>query len=812
MLAGLLTPAASSPGVTFSISPSAVSNTYTGSIALQIGGLATGATVEVSKYLDANTNGTVDAADWLVQSFRLKDGQASVIGGVTNINVPRDSNPTNGAITSLMGIQSVGVAQDLVARFLFRISSPTGGFAALTNAFEVTPAAYAQKFSGKVQCGGTNVPYAGVLVFGPDGGPIAGTVTDGSGAYTSKVPAGAYQLGAFKSGYVYNLGAAPVFTLGEGGSINTNLNLLTTTRTVSGSLVNATNASIGVPGILVGAQSADGLLVIGFTATNGSFVLPVTAGEWQGFLDDQQPPLDSYFTVEQDAVCDTTSGDVSGVSIALIQGRALFYGAVRDGAGQPMPGLSMYASDWTHESDGATDSYGSYAIAVTGGGWRVEVETAGTAYGNYLFPEIDAVITNGQAVRIDFTGKVAAIISGQLLGEGNPIENGHVEVGVVTFSGDDEWSWQHVAGENANEDGSYGLLVPPGTNYIVRGSGPLGWLEQYYNNVRDVRDATPVAALTNAAATNVNFNLQQGAQLSGRVTGAGSPLSDAFVQAGVVTFLGGGSWDWQFVEGIGTDTNGDYVLWVPQGTNYTVRANGPDGIPWIEQYYSNATDVSHATSVKALTNQSAAGIDFDLTLGMGIEGSVMDATNQPLNVGIEFMRWNGTSWDSIMWGTRGDGTYACYLPAGSNYIVHVNDLGYHEVYFSNKLSEASADVISAPAGVIVSNVNFRLFDPSADSDHDGFPDYLEGYVAGTDPFNSNDLLRCVGLQSSNRLVTLTWASVSGKSYRVARATNLMSAAAWTNLTASPVQSVGSKASCTDSNAPPGAQYRVLINY
>src|SRR5258708_6117392 len=55
--------------VTFTVTPSAVSNTYSGSITLQINGLATGDTVLVQKYLDANANSVIDAPDILVQQF-----------------------------------------------------------------------------------------------------------------------------------------------------------------------------------------------------------------------------------------------------------------------------------------------------------------------------------------------------------------------------------------------------------------------------------------------------------------------------------------------------------------------------------------------------------------------------------------------------------------------------------------------------------------------------------------------------------------------------------------------------------------------
>ena len=105
--------------VTFSVNPSAVSNFYAGLISLQIGGLNTGETVRIDKFLDVNSNGVIGAPDLAVQSFLLTDGQASVFHdgatAVTNINVPGDFNPTNGVITARLRIAS-DVAQQIVAQ------------------------------------------------------------------------------------------------------------------------------------------------------------------------------------------------------------------------------------------------------------------------------------------------------------------------------------------------------------------------------------------------------------------------------------------------------------------------------------------------------------------------------------------------------------------------------------------------------------------------------------------------------------------------------------------------------------------------
>src|SRR5262245_41194444 len=61
----------------FGVSPSAISDQYTGYITFSIGGLSSagGETVLVEKFFDANANGVIDAGEPLVQSFRLTDGQ-----------------------------------------------------------------------------------------------------------------------------------------------------------------------------------------------------------------------------------------------------------------------------------------------------------------------------------------------------------------------------------------------------------------------------------------------------------------------------------------------------------------------------------------------------------------------------------------------------------------------------------------------------------------------------------------------------------------------------------------------------------------
>src|SRR5882724_433060 len=118
--------------VAFTVTPAVVSNTYSGTITLQVTGLTNTETVVVQKFLDANTNGVIDAGDILWQQFKLTDGTNFVIGGVTNINVPGDTDTTAGQITARQNLQA-DFSQTIVGKYLFKLSSPFGHFTPITN-------------------------------------------------------------------------------------------------------------------------------------------------------------------------------------------------------------------------------------------------------------------------------------------------------------------------------------------------------------------------------------------------------------------------------------------------------------------------------------------------------------------------------------------------------------------------------------------------------------------------------------------------------------------------------------------------------
>ena len=475
MLACLAGPA--NAAVTFTITPSAVSNTYTGTITLLISNVPTGDTVVVQKFLDLNTNGIIDGSDWLVQQFQLTDGTNFVIGGVTNFNVPGDLNATTGAITATLNFQNGNFMQDIVGKYLFKLSSPAGHFTPITNAFAVTNFPFGQKFTGNVVSNGTSTVVSNAVVLllsGPAGqsSPLAGTVANNAGQYTIQVPAGTYSPVAFRSNYLGNFSTAPLLTLGSLATITTNLTVTNATSSISGRLVDTANPSLGLPGIFLPIMSTNGMIGVGFTDTNGNFTVGVRAGQWSIKPDENGMALHGYLELSNDT---NVNAGATGVIIALPRVNALIYGSVKDILGNPMPGIDVYIQAGPTNADSSVDSYtdtnGNYVAGVAGGTNEIWIPTIDTEYENpnltnyvftqftnYDFVQLNGNVSTNTAVPQNFVGMLA---TNHIYGSVKTTTTNVVGVGVSAIQnigGANFWTWTHT-----DTNGNYVLNVGNGT-------------------------------------------------------------------------------------------------------------------------------------------------------------------------------------------------------------------------------------------------------------------------------------------------------------------------------------------------------------
>jgi hypothetical protein len=660
---GLLLNLSARGAVTFTVSPGGVSNLYAGTLRLQITGLTNGETVSVEKYLDANTNRIIDSPDWLVQSFSLTDGQAAIIAGVTNFNIPGDTTPTNGSITANVSFPDGGFAQQIAGSYIFRLSSPSGRFVPITNFFTVTNLAYGQSFTGTVRSSGSNVPYAPVLLFTPPTGnggmnPVAGTVANNLGTYTVRAPAGTYLVWAIRSNYVANLSTAPVLTLGAGATVTTNLTISPATRTISGRLVDAANNALGIPGISLFFQSTSNLVASGSSDANGNFTIALTSSQWKFGGDSSPLDLHGYLSLQSEPWFDTTTGSVSGVTIALPKGTALIYGSLKDDQNRPLVNIRLTGQQddgsGPYRGDATTDTNGNYVMAVTSGNWSVDVSSDSGGTAGYIFPSASTNVADGTAVPLNFIGVLA---TNQISGfvhdtSNNPITN----VGVNASAVINGVSYNQYAQSDGN--GNYSFKVANGLWNVGLNCGggsdslnQLGYL-CVNNQMVGITNNNGIANFIATLAT---------AHISGYVLDSSS---NPVVNVDVYARDPSGTY---FNVNGSTDNTGYYTLNVANGTwNVGVSCyGGNNGLSQLGYLCVNEQPVA-VTNATVVANFTALAAPYQIT------GYVRDTGNNPItNVNVNANATiNGIGYN-VSGLTDANGSYTLQV-ANGNWNVNVS--------------------------------------------------------------------------------------------------------------------------------------------
>ena len=678
--------------ITLTVTPSSVSNTYNGYITLQISGVPSGVGVVVQKFLDANSNGVVDAGDILVQQGNLTDGKVStVIGGVTNFNVPGDNDGTaNGSITAKILFNNGDFIQKTIGQFLFVISSTNGAFAPVTNAFSVTNLPYAQAITGTVTNNtGAVVPDAIVILFPPPraggdhgpGTPIGAGVANGSGVYSIAIPVGSYVPLAFRSNYFANFSAAPLLAAGSGQTITTNLLVSNATSSVSGSYVDSTNSGKGLAGVFVPLSTSGGLIAGGFTDSNGNFNVPVSPGQSWSVGDSSGLIVHGYVGYENNPT--NVNSGATGVTIGFPRASALFYGTVLDNFGNPIPGVAIEAFDNNnniYQQDGWTDTNGNYVTVAVGGLgsndlWQVNVDQSPT---NYVFSQ-PVIQQNGgtniavsQAVQVNFTGiAVAGAITGHVQYNGSPVAGVGVNAGAFTNGVNYQPTTAHT-----DSNGNYTLYVANANwGVSLNCSGGSDSVNSVLNGSFNCPQSQNVNVANNAAMANFTVQACSGVQIFSTTLPSGTvgsfydsflsgstctgnqnwalndpqdfPGSLNFSSSGEISGTPGSSGTYNFSvnlnDGNGNSTNQSMSLTISPGVaslqiNTGSLPNGTNGV-----FYSQALQASGGYPPYSWSLvQGSANLPANLALGTnGVVSGLPDVTANNYSFIVEVTDTNG---------------------------------------------------------------------------------------------------------------------------------------------------------------------------
>jgi hypothetical protein len=450
---------------TLTVSPAITSNTYPGLITLNITGLTNLETVTVQEWLDLNSNGVIDAGEPMIDAGKITDNDPSkaIIGGVTNINIPIDSNSATGAITTTLDFAPPMVLENVIGQRIFRLVSPSGRFAPVTATLLVTNAVTAQTLSGTVYSNGvTPLPNAVVVVLPPNGnGYTAAEVADSNGHYSINVNPGSYVVMAAVPDYFIDQSLAPQVTLTNGQSATNNLFLTNGTTTISGTFYDTANSN-GIGGLMIQLQSGS-LFGIGFTDTNGNYSAAVTPNFWQIGPNKERTPRHGYVVPQQSLQVDATGGNVTNVYVGLTKGNALFYGHIADNLGNPFANIEFdsSATNNTYDAKGYSDTNGNYAALALADGtniWNCNPNNENNIplAGYILSNSQNTNIAVSQAIEQDFVAlPINAQISGRVRdNSGNPV------VGVSLYAGNFTGNNGYVSlNSQTDTNGDYSLGV-----------------------------------------------------------------------------------------------------------------------------------------------------------------------------------------------------------------------------------------------------------------------------------------------------------------------------------------------------------------
>jgi hypothetical protein len=453
------------PPVTLTVTPSVISNTYPGVITLNITSLTNTENVTIQRWLDLNGNGSIDAGEPMIDAFKITDNNITnaLIGGITNINVPFDTNTINGVITTTLNCPAAMLFDTMVGQYVFQVVSPTGRFSPVTATFAVTNATPGQSVSGIIYSNGIPFPHAVVVAKNQlaDGGAAA--VSDSSGHYFLTLPPGSYNLIAAMPNLYDDLSSAPSVILTNGMSATNNLFLTNGAVTISGSVYDAANSN-GIGGLMLTLQSGD-LLAVAFTDTNGNYSAAVTPAFWTIQPLDSRLARRAYVLPQTTFQVDTTGGNVTNANIALPRGNALFYGRITDSSSAPFANVEITGySGNAYNSRGYSDQNGYYAVAILGdltNYWSCNVYSGkSTALGNYVVNS--GVTTTNSPNQTTLDNFVALPVTAQISGHVQD-NSGNAVAGVgLNANSTINGNYYHSLDGTTDDSGNYSLAVASG--------------------------------------------------------------------------------------------------------------------------------------------------------------------------------------------------------------------------------------------------------------------------------------------------------------------------------------------------------------
>jgi protocatechuate 3,4-dioxygenase beta subunit len=565
-----------------------------------------------------------------------------------------------------------------------------------------------------------------------DDDELTSTTTDSSGNYTiSGLPAGQYMVAAFPGltslsyiNQIYDntlmyMEATPVEVTASGTTSGINFQL-SPSGMITGTVTDSTTG-LPIEGLWIYADNYDdeeAMFSDALTDSQGVYRMTgLPPGDYRLDASCEDTEL-NYSHIWYNGQTNRNLADrvtlpgtqtVSGIDFVLGPGGSVS-GTVTDEQENPIEGIEMGASAYEGEGgwygEDETDSNGFYEIrGLSTGTYKIEAcSSCGDGdlpYANEYYDDADwkdaspVSVTVGQnTTGIDFVLAAGTSISGTVTGWDANIES-YVPIEDAELSAENLTTGSCCGWAQTESDGTYTMSGITAGSYRVRASA-AGFSQEYYPDSVDWGGSQPVAVTVDTPATDIDFQLDLGGQISGTILDSetGLPITEnVWVNAQPTT---GEPW--------GTGTNqieedGSYTITgLPSGTyKVCTQITGYD-----QELYDEQIDWMLATPVTVVVGQTTSGINFTPTRERGgrLIGFVTLPNGTPVSNcwvnanGMENMRWKGDDTEpngffTITGITAGQWRLRANPPMGQDYLNY---------------SESEEMTVTMPQGVNEVNV------------------------------------------------------------------------------------------------------------
>jgi carboxypeptidase family protein len=459
----------------------------------------------------------------------------------------------------------------------------------------------------------------------------------------------------------------------------------------------------------------------------------------------------SPIDIKCSATCDTSSivdgfhistNAITNVDFSLTPGYRIS-GTITANGGGPIQNVTVYFIDGAGQmffSQATTNAMGQYTMdggTANGNVYVVTFNALGyfdEVYNNHVCIDCDVtaignpvVVSGADVAGIDFGLDHGAQITGTVT-DTTPTPVLGVHVILVNGTGD------FVADAFTDATGHYGTPGLLSGTYYAFTNNDQQLVDKLYNNrlcPRGRCNATqgdPITVTSPAVTSGINFSLPPGGTLTGTVTAAsgGAPIDGLFV----AIYDSGGL----FLTGANTDDNGVYFQILPTGTYYAA-VQGATG--FANQLYNGIAcagfcNITSGTQIHVTAGATTANINFALTAGASITGTVLNGSNSnsPINgMPVQLFSSSGSFLSSVNTDASGVYTFSSVSPA--SYYVRTNTTGGATGQFINMLYNSGGNVVCVQCTVTNSGGSLVVVTAGGTTNNINFTLTVGGRIGGT---------------------------------------------------------------------------------